>query len=118
MLAKGRSTISEWSLDLDGFDDLSDTFFDVATGWLWLLSHESKAAAAFDSQGVRVTELVLKKGRHGLKRKALSAIARARFTFARSRTKSIAFDQRITRDRAGYGPYLIGVQTCSNFALS
>jgi uncharacterized protein YjiK len=61
-----RSTTSEWSLDLDGFDDLSDTFFDPATGWLWLLSHESKVAAAFDSQGVRVTEVVLKKGHHGL----------------------------------------------------
>jgi uncharacterized protein YjiK len=64
--AKGGSKTSEWSLDLDGLDDLSDTFFDSATGWLWLLSHESQVAAAFDSQGRRVTEVVLKKGQHGL----------------------------------------------------
>ncbi|WP_202921122.1 SdiA-regulated domain-containing protein [Anatilimnocola aggregata] len=56
----------EWSIDLDGFDDLSDTFFDPATGWLWLLSHESQIAAAFDPQGARVTEVILKKGHHGL----------------------------------------------------
>jgi len=66
LLTKGRSKTSEWSLDLDGFDDLSDTFFDASTGWLWLLSHESQVAAAFDSEGVRVTEVELKKGHHGL----------------------------------------------------
>ncbi len=63
--SQGRST-NEWSLDLDGLDDLSDTFFDSSTGWLWLLSHESQLAAAFDSHGVRATEVTLKKGRHGL----------------------------------------------------
>lgn len=62
---KRRKTV-EWSLDLEGFDDLSDIFFDPATGWLWLVSHESQIAAAFDPQGVRVTEVILKKGHHGL----------------------------------------------------
>ncbi len=66
LLDTERSRTSQWSLDLDGFDDLSDTFFDASTGWLWLLSHESQRAAAFDSQGARVTEVMLKKGRHGL----------------------------------------------------
>ena len=63
--SKGRKT-SHWPLDLDGLDDLSDTYFDSATGWLWLLSHESQLAAAFDAEGVRVTEVVLQKGHHGL----------------------------------------------------
>lgn len=63
--AANRST-SELTLDLDGFDDLSDTFFDPPTGWLWLLSDESKLAAAFDSRGRRVAKMKLKKGRHGL----------------------------------------------------
>lgn len=54
------------SLDLDGFKDLSDLYFDAATGWLWLLSHESQLAAAFDSGGDCVAEVKLKKGRHGL----------------------------------------------------
>jgi uncharacterized protein YjiK len=54
------------SFDLDGFDDLSDLYFDSPTGWLWLLSDQSKLAAAFDSQGERVIALKLKKGRHGL----------------------------------------------------
>jgi uncharacterized protein YjiK len=67
LLAKQRAKTEEWPLDLDGFDDLSDTFFDAAMGWLWLLSDESQVAAAFDSQGERVTELRLKKGRHGLR---------------------------------------------------
>ena len=66
VLGKGRSKTSEWPLLLDGLDDLSDTFFDASTGWLWLLSHESQVAAAFDSQGVRVTEVELRKGHHGL----------------------------------------------------
>lgn len=66
LLAKGRSKTIEWSLNLDGLDDLSDTFFDPSTGWLWLLSHESQMAAAFDSQGARVNEVVLKEGHHGL----------------------------------------------------
>lgn len=66
LLSVGRSITSEWSLDLDDFDDLSDTFFDASTHWLWLLSHESQTAAAFDSQGERVAEVVLKKGCHGL----------------------------------------------------
>jgi uncharacterized protein YjiK len=66
LLDRERSTTSEWSVDLDGFDDLSDTFFDPATGWLWLVSHESKVAAAFDARRVRVVEVVLKKGQHGL----------------------------------------------------
>lgn len=56
----------EWPLDLEGFDDLSDTFFNPTTGLLWLLSDESKLAAAFDVDGERVVELKLKKGRHGL----------------------------------------------------
>ena len=63
--AENRAT-SEWPLDLHGFDDLSDTFFDPPTGWLWLLSDESKLAAAFDAQGERVIELKLKKDRLGL----------------------------------------------------
>lgn len=61
-----RCETEEWSLDLAGLDDLSDTFFDPAVGWLWLLSHESQVAAAFDPQGERVMEVVLKKGHHGL----------------------------------------------------
>ncbi len=56
----------DWPLDLDDFDDLSDSFFDPSSGWLWLLSHESRLAAAFDSAGVRVLTIELKKGRHGL----------------------------------------------------
>jgi uncharacterized protein YjiK len=67
LLARERARTEEWSLDLDGLDDLSDTFFDVLTGWLWVLSDESQVAAAFDSQGERVTELRLKKGHHGLR---------------------------------------------------
>jgi uncharacterized protein YjiK len=66
LLGEGQPTVKEWSLDLDGLDDLSDTFFDAAAGWLWLVSHESQAAVAFDSQGVRVIEMRLKKGCHGL----------------------------------------------------
>jgi uncharacterized protein YjiK len=61
-----NSRTEEWPCDLEGFDDLSDTFFDSATGWLWLVSHESQIAAAFDAQGERVTELRLQKGHHGL----------------------------------------------------
>lgn len=67
LLDKGRSKTIECSLNFDGLDDLSDIFFDPATGWLWLLSHESQLAAAFDSQGLRVTEVVLKEGHHGLR---------------------------------------------------
>jgi uncharacterized protein YjiK len=66
LLTEGRATTREWSLDLEGLDDLSDTFFDASTGWLWLLSHESQVAAAFDAQGARVTEVLLKNGHHGL----------------------------------------------------
>lgn len=66
VLAKGPLAIQEWPLDLEGLDDLSDTFFDASTGWLWLLSHESRMAAAFDPQGSRVAAMMLKKGRHGL----------------------------------------------------
>lgn len=66
LLEESRATTSQWPLELDGLDDLSDTFFDASTGWLWLLSHESQAAVAFDSHGARMTELELKKGRHGL----------------------------------------------------
>lgn len=56
----------ELPLDLDAFEDLSDIFFDASTGWLWLLSHESQLAAAIDSDGRRIVEVYLKKGRHGL----------------------------------------------------
>lgn len=66
LLDKEHRRTEEWSIDLEGFDDLSDTFFDSATGWLWLLSHESQVAAAFDAQGTRVTEVILKEGHHGL----------------------------------------------------
>jgi uncharacterized protein YjiK len=66
LLAGGSSETCPWKLDLDDFDDLSDTYFDPSTGWLWLLSHESQLATAFDSQGKRVTEVKLKKGHHGL----------------------------------------------------
>lgn len=62
----GHSTTSEWSLDLEDLDDLSDTHFDPLTGWLWLVSHQSQVAAAFDPQGVRVAEVMLKQGHHGL----------------------------------------------------
>ena len=58
--------ITDWPLDLHGLDDLSDLFFDSSTGWLWLLSHESRRAAAFDSKSRRVAEWSLKKGHHGL----------------------------------------------------
>lgn len=60
----GQTT--ELPLDLDDFDDLSDIFFDATVGWLWLLSHESQVAAAFDADGRRVVEVRLKKGCHGL----------------------------------------------------
>jgi len=56
----------KWPVDLEGFKDLSDLFFDSATSWLWLLSHESHVAAAFDSRGDCVAKVKLKKGRHGL----------------------------------------------------
>ena len=65
-LADGRSQTEDWALDLDGFEDLSDTFFESSTGWLWLLSHESQVAAAFGARGERVVEVSLKGGRHGL----------------------------------------------------
>ena len=73
LLTQGPSKTSKWSLDLHGFDDLSDVYFDPRTAWLWLLSHESQAAAAFDSQGVRVAEMSLKKGCHGLPEDILQA---------------------------------------------
>lgn len=56
----------EWALDISGFDDLSDAFFEASTGWLWLVSHESQTAAAFDPDGAIAAEVVLKKGHHGL----------------------------------------------------
>ena len=58
--------ITDWPLDLHGLDDLSDLFFDSCTGWLWLLSHESRKAVAFDSKSRRVAEWSLEKGHHGL----------------------------------------------------
>ncbi len=58
--------ITNLPLDLHGLDDLSDLFFDSSTGWLWLLSHESRRAAAFDSRRCRVAEWSLEKGHHGL----------------------------------------------------
>jgi uncharacterized protein YjiK len=73
-----RSRTEEWPLDLDDFNDLSDTFFDAATRWLWLLSHESQFAAAFDSEGLRVTELQLRKGHHGLPEDVIQAEGIAR----------------------------------------
>lgn len=66
VLEKGESETEKCPLDLDGFKDLSDTFFDTSTGWLWLLSHESHVAAAFDSRGHRIVEVKLKKGHNGL----------------------------------------------------
>lgn len=66
LLDREQAATEEWPLDLDGLDDLSDTFYDVDTGWLWLLSHESQLAAAFDSEGSRVAEIVLQVGHHGL----------------------------------------------------
>ena len=75
---KERRRTEEWSLDLAGFDDLSDTFFDRATGWLWLVRHESQIAAAFDPQGARVTEVILKEGRHGLREDVAQAEGIAR----------------------------------------
>lgn len=60
------SAALEVPLDLAGFDDLSDTYFDPTTGQLWLVSHESQVAAAYDAQGNRLLELVLKAGHHGL----------------------------------------------------
>jgi uncharacterized protein YjiK len=61
-----RRTIEEYDLDLAGLDDLSDTFFDPADRRLWLLSHESQIAVAFDSHGERVAEFRLTRGSHGL----------------------------------------------------
>jgi uncharacterized protein YjiK len=58
--------ITDVPLDLQGLDDLSDLYFDSSTGWLWLLSHESCRAAAFDSSNNRVAEWSLRKGHHGL----------------------------------------------------
>jgi uncharacterized protein YjiK len=66
ILTGGRSKTTKWPLELDGFKDLSDTFFDPSTRWLWLLSHESQIAVAFDSEGARVTVVDLTKGHHGL----------------------------------------------------
>lgn len=66
LLANSHPITREWPLDLEAFADLSDTYFEASTGWLWLLSHESQLAAAYDSHGERVTELILKKGHHGL----------------------------------------------------
>ena len=66
ILDKGDSKIAKCGLDLDGLDDLSDVFFDPLAGWLWLLSHESQAAVAFEAHGRRVVELRLKSGYHGL----------------------------------------------------
>lgn len=57
---------AELPLEIDDFDDLSDIFFDAMSGWLWLLSHESQVAAAFNTDGLRVIEVRLKKGCHGL----------------------------------------------------
>ncbi len=65
MTDHGRQ-VTEWPLDLHGLDDLSDLFFDSSTGWLWLLSHESRGAVAFDSKSRRVAELRLEQGHHGL----------------------------------------------------
>jgi uncharacterized protein YjiK len=73
-----HTRIEPWVLELDRFDDLSDTFFDSATGWLWLLSHESQVAAAFDAEGQRVTEVTLKEGHHGLKEDVVQAEGIAR----------------------------------------
>jgi uncharacterized protein YjiK len=58
--------VDEWPLDLHGLHDLSDLYFDPSTGWLWLLSHESRRAAAFDSKSRRVAEWSLEEGDHGL----------------------------------------------------
>lgn len=66
LLSEDRSQAQEWSLDLTGLDDLSDTFFDPSSDWLWLVSHESRLAAALDADGSRVVEIELKRGRHGL----------------------------------------------------
>jgi uncharacterized protein YjiK len=66
LLSDEASNASPWPLDLHGLDDLSDVYFDPSTSWLWLLSHESQAAVAFDLQGARAAELSLKKGHHGL----------------------------------------------------
>jgi uncharacterized protein YjiK len=66
LISKHRSQITNLSLDLQGLEDLSDLFFDSTTGWLWLLSHESRGAAAFDSKGRRVAEWSLEKGHLGL----------------------------------------------------
>lgn len=66
LLGTGTREAVDWPLDLNGFDDLSDTFYDPITGWLWLLSHESRLAAAFDPTGARVVTIELKQGQHGL----------------------------------------------------
>jgi uncharacterized protein YjiK len=66
LLAEAPAATTQWPLDLHGLRDLSDVFFDPSADWLWLLSHESQAAVAFDRQGVRVVELCLKQGHHGL----------------------------------------------------
>ena len=58
--------VTEFPLDLQGLDDLSDLYFDSSTGWLWLLSHESCRAVAFDSSSNRVAEWSLRKGHLGL----------------------------------------------------
>ncbi len=58
--------ITDRPLDLHGLDDLSDLFFDSSSAWLWLLSHESRKAVAFDSKNRRVAEWNLAKGNLGL----------------------------------------------------
>jgi uncharacterized protein YjiK len=66
ILENPAPNIAKCSLDLDGLDDLSDVFFDARAECLWLVSHESKAAVAFDAQGRRLVEISLRQGRHGL----------------------------------------------------
>jgi uncharacterized protein YjiK len=66
LLANHERQIRQRPLDWRGLEDLSDLFFDESSGWLWLLSHESRRAVAFDSKGSRVAEWSLKEGQLGL----------------------------------------------------
>lgn len=66
LLGEEESMITELPLDLDGLDDLSDAFFDATTNLLWLLSHESRLAIAYDEAGQASAALRLEQGRHNL----------------------------------------------------
>lgn len=65
-LGEGELELEELELDLSGLRDLSDLYYDSTGPWLWVLSHESRAAEVFDEAGQSVAELSLERGSLGL----------------------------------------------------